>query len=267
MRSSDYYRIDETTGQVVVDSSLGGRLLPVFSAVFIHGAVFLSLFAFDFEGSAAPFQEEETFEIAVVMDAVEPSAIVEASTVEPEVEEEVEPLEEDVKPVEEVADEPEPIEADAEIIEQQEPEKPVVPPVVLKPRVADRVTPSKKPKIQTTPVNVQTVTQKPQVVQVQTRPEKIGFIKPVYPAYLNNPPPPYPKKAKSRRQEGIVELRVWVSEHGSVLRLKLFKTSGHPVLDRAALMTVNQWRFLPAKRNGVAVQSEVIVPIRFDLKS
>lgn len=260
MRSSDYYRIDETTGQVVVDSPLGGRLLPVFSAVFIHGLVFLSLFTFDFEGSAAPFQEEETFEIAVVMDAVEPPAIVEAPTVEPEVEEEVEPLEE-------VVDEAEPIEPEAEIIEQQEPEKTAVPPVVLKPRLAKTVTPSKKPKVQTTPVNVQTVPQKHQVVQVQTRPKKMGFIKPVYPAYLNNPPPPYPKKAKRRRQEGIVELRVWVSGQGSVLRLQLFKTSGHPVLDRAALETVGKWRFLPAKRNGVAVQSEVIVPIRFDLKS
>ncbi len=263
MRSSDHYRIDETTGQVVVDSPLGGRLLPVFSAIFIHGAVFLSLFAFDFEGDAAAVQQQEIFEVAVVMDAVEPPAIVEAPTVE----EEVEPLEEDVKAVEEMVDEAEPIEPEAEIIEQQEPEKTAVPPVVLKPRLAKTVTPSEKPKVQTKLVNVQTIPQKHQVVQVQTHPKKIGFIKPVYPAYLNNPPPPYPKKAKRRRQEGIVELRVWVSQKGSVLRLQLFKTSGHSVLDRAALTTVNKWRFLPARKNGVAVQSEVIVPIRFDLKS
>ncbi|NVJ92913.1 MAG: energy transducer TonB [Methylocystaceae bacterium] len=260
MRSSDHYRIDETTGQVVVDSPLGGRLLPVFSAVFIHVAVFLSLFAVDFEGDAAAVQQEKVFEVAVVMDAVEPPAVVEAPIVEQEVEEEAEPIEE-------VVEEPEPIEPEAEIIEQKEPEKTVVLPVVLKPRVAASVTPLKKPEIQPKPVNVQTMPQKHQVVQVQRRPKKIGFIKPVYPAYLKNPPPPYPKKAKSRRQEGIVELRVWVSEKGSVLRLQLFKTSGHPMLDRAALTTVEKWRFLPAKRNGVAVQSEVIVPIRFNLKS
>lgn len=130
------------------------------------------------------------------------------------------------------------------------PVKPVTPPKTVQPRPKAKVV-------------AQTFTTAP-VKKVQA---KTGFIKPVYPAYLRNPAPSYPKSAKRRRLEGVVELKVQVSADGSVLSLSIFKSCGHNALDRSALQTVRNWRFLPAKRNGKAVNSDVIVPIRFQLRT
>lgn len=93
-----------------------------------------------------------------------------------------------------------------------------------------------------------------------------GWIKPSYPAYLRNPPPAYPKSARKRRLEGVVQLRVWVSSEGRVQDVKIQTSSGHRQLDQEAVKTVRRWRFIPAKRNGVACADEVIVPVRFRLK-
>ena len=43
-------------------------------------------------------------------------------------------------------------------------------------------------------------------------------------------------------------------------------SSGHPLLDDAALAAVRGWRFNPATRGGAAVAAPVDVPIRFRLQ-
>ncbi|MGH8475705.1 MAG: energy transducer TonB, partial [Methylococcales bacterium] len=43
-------------------------------------------------------------------------------------------------------------------------------------------------------------------------------------------------------------------------------SSGHEVLDEAALNAVRRWRFVPAKRAGVAQASWATVPIEFELR-
>lgn len=79
-----------------------------------------------------------------------------------------------------------------------------------------------------------------------------------------NPAPVYPRAARERGWEGRVVLRVAVDADGSVARADIEETSGHPVLDRAALGAVLRWRFtagpgLPPA--GVVVR----VPIAFRL--
>ena len=84
-------------------------------------------------------------------------------------------------------------------------------------------------------------------------------------ATLNNPKPPYPLAARRRGIEGRVLLAVQVLADGSCAEVQLKRSSGHPQLDDAALSTVRRWRFLPAERAGVAIDSWAEVPISFRL--
>jgi len=46
----------------------------------------------------------------------------------------------------------------------------------------------------------------------------------------------------------------------------VFKSSGFPILDRAALDSVKTWSFVPGRRVDKIVEMWVKVPIRFELK-
>lgn len=84
--------------------------------------------------------------------------------------------------------------------------------------------------------------------------------------YLNNPKPLYPNLSRRMGEQGTVKLRVRVGADGNVLAVRLESSSGYPRLDESALKTVPRWRFVPAKRGDIAIESEVIVPIPFILK-
>lgn len=81
-----------------------------------------------------------------------------------------------------------------------------------------------------------------------------------------NPLPRYPSIARRRGIEGRVTLRVQVDAAGRPSRVVIFSSSGHDVLDRAAVMALHKWRFVPAKRAGVTVAGQVDVPVSFRLR-
>ena len=84
--------------------------------------------------------------------------------------------------------------------------------------------------------------------------------------YGNNPPPIYPTTARRRAQQGTVTLHVLVGIDGIVQRAEIAESSGFDALDDAALETVRRrWRFIPARRSGLPIESWVLVPIRFAL--
>jgi protein TonB len=86
------------------------------------------------------------------------------------------------------------------------------------------------------------------------------------PGYLRNPHPSYPEDARAAGHQGEVRLYVKVSAEGRVLSVRVERSSGHASLDERARRTVaNQWSFKPAKAGGVAVASDVVIPIRFTL--
>lgn len=85
------------------------------------------------------------------------------------------------------------------------------------------------------------------------------------PNYLHNPPPPYPPLAKRRGLTGAVVLKVLVGREGVAKEVSVRSSSGHALLDQAAVSTVAGWRFSPARRGDVSVESWVDVPIRFEL--
>lgn len=86
------------------------------------------------------------------------------------------------------------------------------------------------------------------------------------PDYGVNPKPPYPLLARRMGAQGIVLLRVHVRADGSVAEAEIKQSSGSALLDDSALRTVREsWRFMPARLDGVPVESWVEVPIRFVL--
>lgn len=83
----------------------------------------------------------------------------------------------------------------------------------------------------------------------------------------NNPRPEYPRAAREAGWEGTVVLHVLVLPDGTAGSVTLQKTSGHFLLDEAALSAVKGWRFIPAMDGNFPIQSAVHLPIRFDLKA
>lgn len=111
-------------------------------------------------------------------------------------------------------------------------------------------------------------TNRPEIAQdVVSGGEKPAFTEPYLGAeYQHNPKPEYPSIARSRGWQGKVLLRVQVDAEGRAETVALEQSCGHDMLDESALEAVKQWRFVPAKRDDVAVASSVLVPIIFSLQ-
>ena len=86
------------------------------------------------------------------------------------------------------------------------------------------------------------------------------------PNHLKNPEPDYPELARRRHQEGLVVLVVKVTAQGRAERVELKKSSGFSLLDDAALEAVRDWEFQPARLGALALESEIEVPVRFELR-
>ncbi|MFN7835596.1 MAG: TonB family protein [Burkholderiaceae bacterium] len=83
--------------------------------------------------------------------------------------------------------------------------------------------------------------------------------------YLQNPAPAYPAMSRKLHEEGKVLLQVKVTAAGLAEHVQIKQGSGYSRLDEAALNTVRQWRFVPARRGEEPVASSVVVPLVFRL--
>jgi len=86
------------------------------------------------------------------------------------------------------------------------------------------------------------------------------------PRYAENPKPIYPQEAREKGYEGEVVLRVEILINGRVGQIEIKKSSGHELLDHSALTTVKQWRFIPAKKDDIAIPLWVNIPVKFQLQ-
>jgi len=84
--------------------------------------------------------------------------------------------------------------------------------------------------------------------------------------YLDNPAPAYPAISRRLGEQGKVLLRVQVAADGAADSVALQTSSGSNRLDQAALAAVKKWRFVPAKRGGLAVSASVVVPVSFSIE-
>ena len=76
--------------------------------------------------------------------------------------------------------------------------------------------------------------------------------------------PVYPPLAIQIRLEGTVRLRAIIGRDGAIVSLELL--SGHPILARAALDSVSQWRYRPTLLGGEPVEVETIITVVFTLR-
>lgn len=83
--------------------------------------------------------------------------------------------------------------------------------------------------------------------------------------YLHNPPPLYPWQARRMGIEGRVVLQVEILQDGSAGRIEIQHSSGHELLDQAAIKAVGGWRFDPARIAGAPIIAWAEVPISFRL--
>jgi TonB family protein len=73
--------------------------------------------------------------------------------------------------------------------------------------------------------------------------------------------PQYPAVARAMRLQGAVLLDALISKDGAVKNLKVVK--GHPVLAKAALDAVKQWRYKPYLLNDQPVEVETQITVNF----
>ncbi len=79
-----------------------------------------------------------------------------------------------------------------------------------------------------------------------------------------NQQPLYPATALAGQERGAVVLGVAVTAEGTVRRVALVKTSRFNDLDGAAISAVLGWHFIPAKKDGSAVDSTALVKLIFE---
>ncbi len=81
----------------------------------------------------------------------------------------------------------------------------------------------------------------------------------------SNPHPEYPLLARRRGEQGKVVLRVGVTPDGAASEVAVAASSGHPLLDAAAVRGVRTWRFSPATEGGHPIPGTAEVTIDFHL--
>jgi periplasmic protein TonB len=73
--------------------------------------------------------------------------------------------------------------------------------------------------------------------------------------------PKYPPAALATRTQGAVEIEATITRDGSVTNLKVLK--GDPILARAALDAVRQWRYKPYYLDGQPVEIDTQITVNF----
>lgn len=82
---------------------------------------------------------------------------------------------------------------------------------------------------------------------------------------LSSAPAIYPKTAQNLGYQGTVRLRILVDVNGHAKDVKLLKSSGYEILDKAAVRSVKNWRFDPKVFKGKKVEGWIEVEVPFTL--
>jgi protein TonB len=87
----------------------------------------------------------------------------------------------------------------------------------------------------------------------------------VKPQPINIPKPQYPDLARRAGIEGTTVVKALVDVDGSIIEVKVLKSSGNQMLDQAALAAAMRAKFTPAKQRDKYVRVYVSIPMRFQL--
>ena len=92
--------------------------------------------------------------------------------------------------------------------------------------------------------------------------EEVEYTKP---ELKNQPRLLYPSEAQGRNYSGTSKVYLSVAEDGSVEKVTLLESSGHEILDNAALNYCTQMMFVPAKKDGKPVSCKIVQKVNFNL--
>ncbi len=73
-------------------------------------------------------------------------------------------------------------------------------------------------------------------------------------------------RPENRHLEGKVILTVRVSAEGYSEHVSVRQSSGHDILDEAAIEAVQKWKFVPGRKGSNPIATTVTVPINFKLQ-
>jgi TonB family protein len=101
----------------------------------------------------------------------------------------------------------------------------------------------------------------------QPTPRTSGKPSPSYGQILHGPADYYPVTSRRMGFEGSVLVRLSISETGCLERAEVWRSSGIPELDQAALQFAEQGvTYLPAEKDGKPVGSSTTLPVKFNLQ-
>ncbi|WP_370626187.1 energy transducer TonB [Polynucleobacter sp. 86C-FISCH] len=83
---------------------------------------------------------------------------------------------------------------------------------------------------------------------------------------LHNPKPIYPLLSRKLREQGLVMIKLCVNQGGFVDEASVSRSSGFQSLDRSALATLSQWRFLPLSSAFNQSSQCFQAPVHFSLE-
>ena len=85
------------------------------------------------------------------------------------------------------------------------------------------------------------------------------------PIILVAPDPVYPDTAKNDGIEGEIVLRFVVDKRGFVYKPEVVDAEPEGVFEASALSAITKYKFIPAKRNNMPVESIVYLPIKYKI--
>ncbi len=96
--------------------------------------------------------------------------------------------------------------------------------------------------------------------------QDLGVRRRAVPTKKRVPPLVYPPAAFRAGIEGVVEVLVTIDETGRVTAARVYRSSGHRILDDAAVEWVRKWEF-GVQREWFAQSAELVfrAPVRFDI--
>lgn len=77
----------------------------------------------------------------------------------------------------------------------------------------------------------------------------------------------YPPESLRAGQQGLVKVMITVNPEGRVTACSVYRSSGaRPLDERSCALAFERFRFRPARRDGIAVEDQAILPVDWRLE-
>ncbi|MFZ3484303.1 TonB family protein [Sphingomonas sp. 3-13AW] len=86
------------------------------------------------------------------------------------------------------------------------------------------------------------------------------------PRYMDGFQPAYPPVERRADRNGIVTVRVRIGTDGRVLAVEPVRATSDAFLEATRKQALSRWRFRPATRDGVPVESWHVMTVRFEME-